>query len=80
MDQMNVNATLKLQTAFVNERKWKQLHTPKNVSMALAGKAAELMEPFRSLPARQYHQHSTRPPKFPISGSGEVGNRLGAVW
>ena len=49
MDQLNVGAMLKLQRAFVNERKWKKFHTPRNLSMALAGEAAELMEIFQWL-------------------------------
>jgi NTP pyrophosphatase (non-canonical NTP hydrolase) len=49
MDQLNVGAMLKLQRAFVNERKWARFHTPKNLSMALAGEAAELMEIFQWL-------------------------------
>ena len=49
MDKLNVSAMLKLQRAFVNERKWKKFHTPKNLSMALAGEAAELMEIFQWL-------------------------------
>ena len=32
--------------AFVRERDWEQFHAPKNLSMALAGEAAELMEHF----------------------------------
>jgi hypothetical protein len=32
MDQLNVTAMLKLQRAFVNERKWKKFHIPKNSS------------------------------------------------
>ena len=31
---------------FVKERDWKQFHNPKNVSMAISGEAAELMEIF----------------------------------
>ncbi len=31
---------------FVEERDWKQFHSPKNLSMALAAEAAELMELF----------------------------------
>jgi dCTP diphosphatase len=31
---------------FVQEREWKQFHTPKNLSMAIAVEAAELMEFF----------------------------------
>jgi NTP pyrophosphatase (non-canonical NTP hydrolase) len=34
---------------FVAERHWSQFHTPKNVSMALAIEAAELMEHFQWL-------------------------------
>lgn len=32
--------------AFSQERDWEQFHSPKNLSMALAGEAAELMEHF----------------------------------
>jgi len=32
--------------AFVRARDWEQFHTPKNLSMALAAEAAELMEHF----------------------------------
>lgn len=33
--------------AFARERDWLQFHTPKNLAMALAGEAAELMEHFQ---------------------------------
>lgn len=33
-------------TQFVDERDWRQFHTPKNLSMAIATEAAELMELF----------------------------------
>ena len=32
--------------AFARERDWEQFHAPKNLAMALAGEAAELMEHF----------------------------------
>ena len=32
--------------AFAHERDWEQFHSPKNLSMALAAEAAELMENF----------------------------------
>ena len=32
--------------AFARERDWEQLHSPKNLSMAIAAEAAELMEHF----------------------------------
>jgi len=33
--------------AFIDERDWSQFHSPKNMSMALAIEAAELMEKFQ---------------------------------
>jgi NTP pyrophosphatase (non-canonical NTP hydrolase) len=38
---------------FVGERDWQQFHTPKNISMALAIEAAELMEHFQWLTPEQ---------------------------
>lgn len=35
--------------AFNRERRWRRFHSPKNLAMALAIEAAELMEPFRWL-------------------------------
>jgi len=49
MDQLNIGALLTLQREFVAARKWERFHTPKNLSMALAGEAAELMEIFQWL-------------------------------
>lgn len=63
MDQLNVGAMLKLQRAFVNERKWKKFHTPKNLSMALAGEAAELMEIFQWLSAAESKSVMKHPAK-----------------
>lgn len=39
--------------AFVAAREWDQFHNPKNLVMAVAGEAAELMEPFQWLTAEQ---------------------------
>ncbi|MEO5961345.1 MAG: MazG-like family protein [Opitutaceae bacterium] len=38
---------------FVREREWEQFHSPKNLSMALAAEAAELMEHFLWATAEQ---------------------------
>jgi NTP pyrophosphatase (non-canonical NTP hydrolase) len=38
---------------FVDARDWKQFHAPKNISMALAIEAAELMEHFQWLSVEQ---------------------------
>jgi dCTP diphosphatase len=63
MDQLNASAMLKLQRTFVNERKWKNFHTPKNLSMALAVEAAELMELFQWLSQAESKQVMKNPAK-----------------
>lgn len=46
-DTRTTVAELKSQVlAFVRERDWEQFHSPKNLSMALAAEAGELMEHF----------------------------------
>lgn len=45
-----LNATL---LAFARERDWEQFHSPKNLSMALAGEAGELLEHFQWLSEQQ---------------------------
>ncbi len=49
MDSLNLQRLLKLQREFVAEREWARFHTPKNLTMALAVEAAELMEIFQWL-------------------------------
>jgi NTP pyrophosphatase (non-canonical NTP hydrolase) len=38
---------------FASERDWEQFHTPKNLAMALAGEAGELLEVFQWLTPEQ---------------------------
>lgn len=46
--------TLKFQLRqFASERNWAQFHAPKNLAMALAVEAAELLEPFQWLTEAQ---------------------------
>ena len=46
-DDSTTVAALKARVlAFARERDWEQFHSPKNLSMALAAEAGELMEPF----------------------------------
>jgi NTP pyrophosphatase (non-canonical NTP hydrolase) len=46
-DSTTTVAVLKAQVlAFAREREWEQFHSPKNLSMALAAEAGELMEHF----------------------------------
>jgi dCTP diphosphatase len=49
--------------AFVRERDWEQFHTPKNLSMALAAEAAELMEHFLWATAEQSRAIAVEPAK-----------------
>ncbi len=44
--QTNLQELKDLVQAFVRERDWERFHSPKNLSMALAAEAAELMEHF----------------------------------
>jgi NTP pyrophosphatase (non-canonical NTP hydrolase) len=47
--ETTVASLRELVARFVAERDWKQFHTPKNLAMALAIEAAELMEHFQWL-------------------------------
>ena len=45
-DVVNLGELKKQVLSFARERDWEQFHSPKNLSMALAAEAAELMEHF----------------------------------
>lgn len=56
-DQQVTLDQLKAQMAgFVRERDWEKFHTPKNLSMALAVEAAELLEHFQWLTEQESQQ------------------------
>jgi dCTP diphosphatase len=78
MDQPDSNTTVaelrKLVADFVAERDWSQFHSPKNVSMALAIEAAELMEHFQWLTTDASRELATEPEKL-----AEVGEELADV-
>src|SRR3990172_5234160 len=59
---------------FVAERDWSQFHSPKNVSMALAIEAAELMEHFQWLTTEASRRLADDPKKL-----AEVGEELADV-
>lgn len=50
---MDIVALQKKLTEFANERDWGEYHTPKNLAMALAGEAGELLAEFQWLSAAQ---------------------------
>lgn len=49
----NVDQLRQLVLDFVEERDWRQFHAPKNIAMALAVEAAELMEHFQWIDAEE---------------------------
>jgi len=53
---------------FVAERDWRQFHSPKNVSMALAIEAAELMEHFQWLTPEESRTVAAQPDKLAAVG------------
>ena len=55
MDVKEIQAKL---AKFAEERDWEQFHSPKNLSMALAGEAGELLEIFQWLTEEQSRRDS----------------------
>ncbi|MBI5690838.1 MAG: nucleotide pyrophosphohydrolase [Verrucomicrobia bacterium] len=60
--------------AFVRERDWEQFHNPKNLSMALAAEAGELMEHFLWADADQSKAIALEPTK-----RGKIADELADV-
>ena len=73
--QTTVAEVQKLVEDFVAERNWSQFHTPKNLAMALAIEAAELMEHFQWLTPDQSWAVRDDPGKL-----AEVGDELADVF
>ena len=59
---------------FVDERDWNQFHSPKNLSMALAIEAAELMEHFQWITTEASRRLADEPAKL-----GKIGEELADV-
>jgi NTP pyrophosphatase (non-canonical NTP hydrolase) len=60
--------------AFVRERDWEQFHSPKNLSMALAAEAGELMEHFLWATPEQSRAVASDPAK-----RGKIADELADV-
>ena len=54
--------------AFVEERDWRQFHSPKNLSMSLAIEAAELMEHFQWIDIAESRRIGEDPAKLAAAG------------
>jgi NTP pyrophosphatase (non-canonical NTP hydrolase) len=61
---------------FVDERDWRQFHAPKNISMALAIEAAELMEHFQWIDAEASRKLPDDPAKLAAIGE-ELADVIG---
>ncbi len=63
-DENTTIGTLKKEVlAFAHERDWEQFHSPKNLSMAIAAEAAELMEPLLWVTPEESRAVMARPEK-----------------
>jgi len=60
--------------AFVDERDWRQFHTPKNLAVSLAIEAAELMEHFQWLDVAQSIERGRDPGR-----RGEIADEMADV-
>lgn len=60
-EQTTVAQLRALVRQFVEERNWRQFHSPKNLSMSLAIEAAELMEHFQWLTVEESREASRDP-------------------
>ena len=62
-DDSTTIGTLKLAVRrFADERQWEPFHSPKNLAMALAAEAGELLEPFLWLECSESRQRMTDAP------------------
>jgi NTP pyrophosphatase (non-canonical NTP hydrolase) len=75
-DTTTVAELRKLVADFVAERDWSQFHSPKNVSMALAIEAAELMEHFQWLTTEASRDLVNEPEKLAAIGE-ELADVIG---
>jgi NTP pyrophosphatase (non-canonical NTP hydrolase) len=63
-DENTTLGTLKTEVlAFAHARDWEQFHSPKNLSMAIAAEAAELMEPLLWVTPEESRAVMDRPDK-----------------
>ena len=56
MSSESISNLQKQLEAFANERDWRQFHTPKNLAMALAGEAGELLAEFQWMTPEESEQ------------------------
>lgn len=59
--------------AFVAEREWQQFHDPKNLAMALASEAGELLAEYRWIASAEADAWSKEPENTQRGGNGGGG-------
>lgn len=62
-NQVTVGELRRKMAEFVRERDWEQFHNAKNLAMALASEAGELLEPFLWLEAKELDATLAEPAK-----------------
>ena len=73
-NQTTVGDLRRMVREFVDERDWQRFHAPKNISMALAIEASELMEHFQWIGVDESRQLSDDPDRL-----ADVGEELADV-
>ena len=62
-DKVTLSELKHATATFARERDWEQFHAPKNLTMAIAAEAAELMEPFLWVTAAESTTLCSKPEK-----------------
>lgn len=73
-DSATVSQLRQAVQVFVDERDWRQFHSPKNLAMSLAIEAAELMEHFQWLDADEAQARGRDPAR-----RGEIADEIADV-
>lgn len=60
-DSTTIGALKQAVSRFADERRWEPFHSPKNLAMALAAEAGELLEPFLWLECAESRQRIADP-------------------
>ena len=63
---MDIKSVQKRLREFAQEREWEQFHSPKNLAIALAVEAAELLEPFQWLKEEESRQLVENPTDYAL--------------
>lgn len=74
MGDMNIESLQLALREFAQAREWERFHSPKNLAMALAGEAGELLELFQWL-----SEEESQPSNLPVATRERVQDELADV-